>query len=129
MSARWRIFRRPIVASPSTVDNIVKSCVALHNWLRDSDLKVLPGQRKYIPVRFIDEEDRFGNVEPGQWRNEAPSGALRDLASNIRRNSANDAKIIRNTYADYFMKEGYVPWQWNKLPNFQREAYMQQAEG
>jgi len=32
-------------------------------------------------------------------------------------------------YTDYFMKEGHVPWQWNKLPDFQREAYIQQAKG
>ncbi|CAL1671900.1 unnamed protein product [Lasius platythorax] len=129
MSVRWRIFRRPIVALLSTVDSIVKSCVVLHNWLRDADLNVLPGQRRYVPVGFIDVEDRYGNVETGQWRNEEPSGALRDFAPNASRISANDAKIIRNIYTDYFMKEGHVLWQWNKLPDFQREAYTQQAEG
>lgn len=128
MSARWRIFRRPIVASLSTVDSIVKSCVVLHNWLRDADLNVLPAQRRYIPVGFIDVEDRYGNVETGQWRNEE-SSALRGFAPNASRNSANDAKMIRQMYTDYFMKEGYVPWQWSKLPDFQREAYIQQAEG
>ncbi|XP_036146646.1 protein ANTAGONIST OF LIKE HETEROCHROMATIN PROTEIN 1-like [Monomorium pharaonis] len=66
LSARWRIFQRPIVASLSTVDRIVKSCVVLHNWLRDADLKVLPGQRRYIPVGFIDVEDRYGNIEIDQ---------------------------------------------------------------
>ncbi|XP_071571334.1 uncharacterized protein [Temnothorax nylanderi] len=129
MSARWRIFRRPIVASLSTVDSIVKSCVVLHNWLRDAELNVLPGQRRYVPVGFIDVEDRYGNVQAGQWRNGEPLGALQGFAPNVSRNSANDAKIIRNIYTDYFMKEGHVLWQWNKLPDFQREAYMQQAEG
>jgi len=102
--------------------------VVLHNWLRDAELNVLPGQRRYVPIGFIDVEDRYGNVEAGQWRNEEPPGALREFAPNISRNSANDAKRIREMYADYFMKEGHVPWQWNKLPDFQREAYMQQAE-
>ncbi|XP_025997085.1 protein ALP1-like isoform X2 [Solenopsis invicta] len=125
MSARWRIFRRSIVASLSTVDNIVKSCVVLHNWLRNAELNVLPAQRRYVPVGFVDVEDRYGNVEPGQWRNEEPSGALRGFASNTSRNCTNDAKRIREMYTDYFMKEGQVPWQWNKLPNYQREAYMQ----
>jgi len=128
MSARWRIFRRPIVASLLTVDAIVKSCVVLHNWLRDAELNVLPDQRRYVPIGFIDVVDRYGNIEAGQWRNEEPPGALREFAPNISRNSANDAKKIRKMYTDYFMKEGHVPWQWNKLPDFQREAYMQQAE-
>lgn len=129
MSARWRIFRRPIVASLSTVDSIVNSCVVLHNWLRNADLNVLAGQRRYVPVGFIDVEDRYGNVVTGEWRNENSPGALLDFAPNTSRNSTNDAKTIRKMYTDYFMKEGHVPWQWNKLPDFQREAYMQQAEG
>ncbi|XP_018357375.1 PREDICTED: uncharacterized protein LOC108757457 [Trachymyrmex cornetzi] len=115
MSARWRIFRRPIIASLSTVNNIVKCCVVLHNWLRNAELNILPGQRRYIPVGFVDLEDRYGNVEAGQWRNEEPPGALRCFASNVSRNSENDAKVIRQMYTDYFMKEGEVPWQWNKL--------------
>lgn len=129
MSARWRIFRRPIVASLSTVDSIVKSCVVLHNWLRDADLNVLPGQRRYVPVGFTDVENRYRNVETGQWRNEESSGALRGFAPNASRNSANDAKIIRNIYTDYFMKKGYVFWQWDKLADFQQEAHTQQAKG
>lgn len=70
MSARWRIFRRPIFASLSTVDNTVKSYVVLYNWLRNADLNVFPAQRRYIPVGFIDVEDCYGNVEAGEWRNE-----------------------------------------------------------
>lgn len=129
MAVRWKIFRRSIVASLSTVDNIVKSCVVLHNWLRDADLKVLPGQRRYVPVGFIDTEDHCGNVDSGQWRNEEQPGALRHFIPNTSRNSTNDAKTIRNMYADYFMKKGQVLWQWNKISNSQREAYMQQTEG
>lgn len=87
-----------------------------------------PAQRRYVPPRYIDSEDLFGNVILGEWRNEVPADGFRQLPPNDARNATNDAKMIREVYADYFMKKRHVSWQWNKLPEFQREFYRQQAE-
>lgn len=65
LSSRWRIFRRPIHATIDKVENIVKACVVLHNWIREEELSVVAGQRRYMPLRMIDTEDRNGNIEEG----------------------------------------------------------------
>jgi len=36
MSARFRVFRRPICIEPTKVDVVVKACVVLHNFLRSN---------------------------------------------------------------------------------------------
>lgn len=63
LSARRRIFRRPIRAVPETVDSIIKACLCLHNYLR------LTENAQYIPAGFVDSEDASGNINPGDWRN------------------------------------------------------------
>ena len=62
LSARWKIFRRPIRASPVTVDRIVQATICLHNYLR------LTENSMYIPSGFVDSEDNTGNIRPGDWR-------------------------------------------------------------
>ncbi|KAK8759497.1 hypothetical protein V5799_002871, partial [Amblyomma americanum] len=64
MSSRWRILRRPFRASEETTQNIVKSCVVLHNFLLSS-----PQSRSaYSPPGFTDHEDWEGNIVEGSWR-------------------------------------------------------------
>ena len=43
LSAGWRIFRRPIKAKPCHVDNIVRACLCLYNYLR------LTENTQYVP--------------------------------------------------------------------------------
>jgi hypothetical protein len=62
LSARWRIFRRPIKAKPCNVDSIVKACICLHNYLRLTD------NAHYIPQGFVDTEDGKDEIIPGDWR-------------------------------------------------------------
>ena len=73
LSARWRIFRRPIKGKPENVDYIVKACLCLHNYLRLTD------NASYIPSGFVDSFDSKGDLIPGDWRtvvNENESGLL-----------------------------------------------------
>ena len=58
LSARWRIFRRPIKAKPENVDHIVKACICLHNYLR------LTYNAQYVPIGFIDHETGIGDIIP-----------------------------------------------------------------
>lgn len=126
LAARMRIFRKPIIACAETVESIVKCCVVLHNWLRDIEVQLPPGQRRYIPPRYVDVEDRFGHMQRGQWREEVGFEGMRNLVPNAARNSIQVAKNTRNSFANYFITEGKVDWQWNKLPEHQREWYRRQ---
>ncbi|XP_071647555.1 uncharacterized protein [Temnothorax longispinosus] len=127
MTSRFRIFRKPIIASLETVQSIVQCCVVLHNWLRDSELHLAPGQRRYLPPCFVDREDRSGNLQIGQWREENEFLGLRNLNPNAARNSTQVAKEVREIYKNYFMAKGSVQWQWDKLPEHQKNWYLQQA--
>ncbi|KAH8037974.1 hypothetical protein HPB51_020255 [Rhipicephalus microplus] len=57
--ARWRILLRTIQLLPKNVDYVVKAACVLHNFLA-----VLNEESDQI----LDQEDRFGNVVPGRWR-------------------------------------------------------------
>jgi len=37
MSSKWRIFRRPIIASKKTANAIIKAVVVLHNYIKKSE--------------------------------------------------------------------------------------------
>ena len=110
MAARFRIFRRPIVAKVSTVESITKACVAMHNYLikdRFSD-----GASRYCPARFIDQEVH-NRRRDGLWRTvvQADTGlqAVGRVGSN---NYSGCAKLVRDNFRDYFVSpDGAVPWQ------------------
>ena len=59
LSAKWRIFRKPIKANIDLVENIVKATLCLHNYLR------LTENASYPPQGFVDSEDSSGNIIPG----------------------------------------------------------------
>ena len=56
LAARWRIFRRPIRANISLVQNIIEAAVGLHNYLRLTD------NAMYSPQGFVDCEDSTGRL-------------------------------------------------------------------
>ena len=107
LSARRRIFRRPINAKPCNVDNIVKYCVCLHNYLR------LKENGQYGPQGFVDSEDNSGNIVQGHWRAivEDDDGGMAHLRQRVNR-YGRDAKETRIKFEEYFnSEEGSVPWQ------------------
>ena len=59
LSAKLRIFRKPIKANVDSVDKLTKATVCLHNYLR------LTENATYTPAGFIDSEDSTGNILPG----------------------------------------------------------------
>ena len=68
LAARWRIFRRPIIANPSNAVLFTQAAVALHNYLRTTESSM------YIPPGFVDGEDGVGNLTIGNWRTDDDSG-------------------------------------------------------
>lgn len=62
LTARWRIFCRPIRAAVSLVHKIVQATVCLHSYLRLTD------NAMHCPVGFVDSEDSSGEIREGEWR-------------------------------------------------------------
>lgn len=100
---RFRIFQRAINLKLETTENVIWAACSLHNWLRNKN-----------PVNTIalaDKEDQnTGRVTGGKWREggrKLPS--LGKLGSN---NYSSDAEKVRSSYAEYFVHDGAIPWQW-----------------
>lgn len=90
LAARWRIFRRPILAEPENAISYTKAAVVLHNYLRTHESSV------YCPPGFVDGEDGSGNVVQGSWRDaDEPSGfaAMSHTGSN---------RLYYDIHNDYF---------------------------
>lgn len=114
LSAKWRIFRRPIRANTDLVDKIAQATVCLHNYLRLTD------NASYIPAGFIDSVDSTGNITPGDWRSivREDEGGLVNLNRIGGNRYTFDATKSRADFTDYFNScEGEVPWQISHVRN------------
>ena len=109
LAAWWRIFRRPIRASPETVDSIIKAFIGLHNYLRLTD------NARYTPTGFIDSENSSGNFILGDWRTivQGEQGTLQNTSTGHAFNSTSlSAKGTRDTFMKYFNStNGLLSWQ------------------
>lgn len=112
LSARWRVFRRPICLDLKAVDQIVISTVCLHNFLKTQDEKCVPEKRLYCPSHFIDSELENGKIIGGTWRDEQmQSQQIRPTnAHRATRNAIEQRDIL----GDYFVSQaGEIPWQYD----------------
>ena len=107
LAARWRIYKSPIKAKPSKVENIIEATVCLHNYLGLTD------GAHYIPIGFVDSESNSGIVFQGHWKKELQDQAcLLNFSKSKSNRSVFDAIAIRNTFKDYFNScEGSLSWQ------------------
>ena len=112
-ASRFRVLRRPIIASPKKVVLITKAIVALHNFL----ISITEDNYNYCPTNFVDQDGPNGLV-PGEWRRD--SDDITGLV-NIRRASSNNHSRntcqIRNKFKEYFCNEGPIDWQWDMVKN------------
>ena len=93
LAARWRLFRRPIIASPQRVRLYVQAAVALHNFLRTTESGV------YCPPGFIDGEDGSGNLIDGGWRQDEETNSGMKSISQAGSNMCVAYCIINNIYS------------------------------
>ena len=84
--------------------------LVLLNYLRQS-----LSHSTYSPPGLTDVEDSTG-FTPGYWHeDEETSQTFFNLGPlQFSRNTQANAKEVRNTFADYFVNEGQVYWQWEK---------------
>lgn len=99
LTARFRIFRRPIRANVSTVEKIIKATVCLHNYLLYTD------NAQYTPQGFVDSYNQDGSIIHGQWRQDThPIPSIRQQGS---RNYTETAKQTRNKWCELFQTDAY----------------------
>ena len=88
--ARWRIFKRPILASIETVQSIIGTCFCLHNYLQTTQ------SSSYTPQGFIDFEGFDGAIKEGDWKNIIKNdSALNSFAKVKGRKLSYDAKVVQ----------------------------------
>jgi hypothetical protein len=112
LTARWRVLANRMDVSVEAADNIVKSCVVLHNYLKATDA-IDYKEPKYLPDRFVDYETNDGQIVQGTWRRELvdhESYSLRPLE--IEENATRLQYMIRDRFKSYFSSgDGKLPWQ------------------
>ena len=121
LAARFRIFRRPIIAREEVVINITKAAVALHNYLMNGR-KFEADRFMYCPIGFVDADSSNGNMRNGLLRQEIQgyeglAPMRRQLGSN---NYTREAKSTREMFQDFFNSpHGQVPWQYQMVTSTQ----------
>lgn len=101
LSARMRIFRKPIIASIPTATRIIKATTCLHNFIISQELKQPRTQRRYMTLNAHERELRgIGMEDIGTFDRSIPT--------------KNSAKI-RDDFATFFETTGAVSWQWEKV--------------
>lgn len=102
-SARFRIFRKPIVASKETVQAVTLASVVLHNYIKSFDDQISEVNYRYVTSETLGSSRNTPNcLSELQSIEESISEICEEILS---------PEIIRNTLSDYFMNEGAVPWQ------------------
>ena len=107
LSSRFRILLRTLELDVENSMEVVRACLALHNYL------ITKKDKAYVTSGFMDSENSNGNVVPGLWRNLIDNQEICTLTSNqSERPSSLNARDIRNTLKEYFYDEGAVDFQW-----------------
>ena len=117
MAAKFRIFRRPIIAHPDKVTKLTKAACCIHNYLKISDIRSASSSRQYCPPGYVDHEDPLGNFIPGDWRVESgQSGGLSRIPQVGSHSFSRSAASIRDSFKQYFSSpEGELEWQYRHV--------------
>ena len=97
-----------MLLEPTAVESVILATLALDNMLMTSSAKNI-----YCPTGLWDTEDVNRELTLGLWRNDNCTDSMFSLEKpTMGHNASIAAKEIRDTYAEYFMNEGAVQWQW-----------------
>lgn len=109
LCARFRILMRPLELDVANAMEVVRACIALHNFLISSNNKI------YVPPGFMDTQDSDGNVTTGSWINLVNDpGNVCDLRGyRGGRPSSILAREVRDTLKEYLYDEGAKRFQWS----------------
>lgn len=105
LSSVFRILKRPMLLQPEKAALICMTCALLHNFLRRSNTS----RKIYTPIGSFDYEID-GHFTPGTWRQDTPNSSLTPLSKTPRKPSQ-EAKDIRDEFAEYFITSGAIEWQ------------------
>jgi len=106
MSNRFRVLLRKIELPVETVEKVVLSCCALHNFLINTKFK------SYISEVPIVEDTNSLTLE---------SKSLENMPSFIVKSHHKptvQGKLIREEMKKFFNTDGLVPWQWDAVRKF-----------
>ena len=70
LDTKFRIFQNLIIANPEKVAKVTQVACVLDNYLKISEMHCPPSARHYCPPGYVDHEDRYVNIIPGDWRTE-----------------------------------------------------------
>ncbi|CAK1597470.1 unnamed protein product [Parnassius mnemosyne] len=101
--AKFRIFEKPIPLTVSKVEQLVKTTCALHSWLR----KITPNINLQHLLQREDWEK--GCIIPGE-RRQVPSEAIVGIPQTRLGNHTENARRVRNMFAEKFITTNIVPW-------------------
>lgn len=106
LCAKFRVLLRTLELDVSNAMQVVRACLALHNFL------VTRNDKFYSPPGFIDTEDESGNVIPGKWRDYVDDDVCTLRPDPSTRPSTARARDVRDNLKEYFFGEGAVSFQW-----------------
>ncbi|XP_071390662.1 uncharacterized protein [Centroberyx affinis] len=103
LSARWRILSQRLSCSPQMAVDILKACVALHNFLSHADAGCA-AEARYLTPGFADAVAASGRVRRGKWRRLVASDrSLLDLGRPSGSGASAAARAVRNNFKDFFV--------------------------
>ncbi len=107
LCAKFRILLRTIELDIENAMQVVRSCLALHNFL------MMKQDGVYNSPGFMDAEDELGNFKPGAWRNHVDDSSVTNTRSHQRgRCSTLPARYVCDILREYFFFEGAINFQW-----------------
>ncbi|XP_047485914.1 protein ALP1-like [Penaeus chinensis] len=102
LASKFRVLMQPIASKPDNIKDIIMATVVLHNFLR------VKSGKPVRPEMLVREDTENGVLIQGEWH------GLPNMMENLQaiaRGHSNDAKIVRDTFREFFLTRGAVPWQ------------------
>ena len=99
------MFHRPIIAPVSKVKE------KTNFLLTENEVN----NQNYCPQTYIDQDCPNG-LQLGEWRcNKQNIQGMLPISSNASNKYSEDARMVRDSYKEFFNNEGAVDWQWERV--------------